>query len=962
MYLFVSGSMAASSASDSGLTAKDICQWFTEAEQKRRIMPVWMKVVVQKAQYGPGEWVHATWANLCELLREMKFDFDFVLAALKTHLQEMQALPPQQTNAPRKAAKTKQASQTNTSVQRVEIAVVSAEAPQLAAGQGAEPVSAVNPAAACDQDKNHLQPNSAAAGQFHSEKPEAIRCSYGSILSGGPLAQARDGKTRRRPRWDFALRLERFKEHLVRVTSTMQPVRMRDLYESFREQEGVSIEEQPSTAMKALLRTIFEDVKGIEYLLQSEAEPAPSFSPARTPDRKVIVAGKANVLGKSVYIYQNQIPKKYLCKEGRDDQANTSNTFDASSDEEQQKQEGNQNEPSTLALLKSADAEPVYHSSLSGAFDPALGSAVFGADLQYSLSLPHASDQTSGYFNSSISRNSGGAIQGCVFESESLMGGDSSKDSNDPVIRALLVSDQGLPPPVDVDSNHLGSSESSYITRNPPSSGLDALAAVAGFQIRTIPGFAESVENENTGRNSAVWGWDHSPAIDPILHDHPQNDGEAMDMDDNDAEEIRDAHNASGKMGDAGSEERGIKKTVEVQDNVPPRPELEHNEHAIGSQSSAKILQQTCCICEEKLDSTKCGSRTCPHCKSLACLKCSTITDNLSKAAKHFLGTEWQEPQHCLKCQTLDVHTSHMNGCVAMVQKATSISINRYKSQTKSEKQKSRNLCYHAGLLFADGLPCSGVKVTPEFRHTVIEMVRFEIENNLKPSVSPWDGEVNSFPSELVLEMAKIYSRFAKVGEEIGPLRPIDKLPIIIYVSSDLGNHPSAHLWSAELMEMATSSKAEVWVLCLADPKRLEELDIDTSLYRDAVKERYKHRFMELGKLSDKDIADTVNNEIRPNVVYVCGWHQEGVRLGALARIDGAVVVQAVAHASTTGSRKVDYVLCNSRVLPEENRKYFFEKPLYIDAPFLPNSFRHFFGRHSSRLNELRTDGAVRSE
>ena len=48
-----------------------------------------------------------------------------------------------------------------------------------------------------------------------------------------------------------------------------------------------------------------------------------------------------------------------------------------------------------------------------------------------------------------------------------------------------------------------------------------------------------------------MWGWDHSPAIDPILHDHPHNGGEAMDMDDNDAEEIRDAHNASGKMGDA---------------------------------------------------------------------------------------------------------------------------------------------------------------------------------------------------------------------------------------------------------------------------------------------------------------------------------------------------------------------------------------------------------------------------
>ena len=119
---------------------------------------------------------------------------------------------------------------------------------------------------------------------------------------------------------------------------------------------------------------------------------------------------------------------------------------------------------------------------------------------------------------------------------------------------------------------------------------------------------------------------------------------------------------------------------------------------------------------------------------------------------------------------------------------------------------------------------------------------------------------------------------------------------------------------------------------------------------------------MELGKLNDKEIAYKVNNEIRPNVVYVCGWHQEGVRLGALARINGAVFVQAVAHASTTGSSKVDYVLCNSRVLPEENKDNFCEKLLYIEAPFLPNSFRHFFVRHSSRLYELRTDEAVRSE
>ena len=128
---------------------------------------------------------------------------------------------------------------------------------------------------------------------------------------GRPLAQARElGKKKRRPRKDYADRLDRFKEHLAQVTSTMRPVRVRDLYESFRKQLGVCTGEQSSTSLKALLRSIFADVKGIEYILQSEEEPAQSFIPDISPDREMIVAGVANVLGKSVYIYKNRVRKK----------------------------------------------------------------------------------------------------------------------------------------------------------------------------------------------------------------------------------------------------------------------------------------------------------------------------------------------------------------------------------------------------------------------------------------------------------------------------------------------------------------------------------------------------------------------------------------------------------------------------------------------------------------------------
>ena len=389
-----------------------------------------------------------------------------------------------------------------------------------------------------------------------------------------------------------------------------------------------------------------------------------------------------------------------------------------------------------------------------------------------------------------------------------------------------------------------------------------------------------------------------------------------------------------------------------------------HNTQETDLQRAAQKLD-TCLVGADGPNSP-CGStpgRICPNCGAAACSNCATITDDVRDATIQFLGegAEWKE-LHCLKCQNLHVHTSRIHRCVAKVQEAISISIERFEKKDRNNRKKCKDLWYYAGLLFVDGLPCSGVQVPSDFRDKIMEMVRFEMRMRLKPSVSPWDGEVNSFPPELILSMAKSFSCSPKVGEVIGPLRPIDKLPIICYASSDLGNHPSAHLGSAELIEMATSSEAVVWVLCLADPKRLEALDIDSSPYRAALKESYGDRFRELGKLSDKEIAIKVNNEIRPNIVYVCGWHQEGVRLGALARINCAVFVQAVAHASTTGSRKVDYVLCNSRVLPEENRKDFCEKPLYIDAPFLPNSFLRFFNQFSSRLNQLRTNGAVRSE
>jgi predicted O-linked N-acetylglucosamine transferase (SPINDLY family) len=95
-------------------------------------------------------------------------------------------------------------------------------------------------------------------------------------------------------------------------------------------------------------------------------------------------------------------------------------------------------------------------------------------------------------------------------------------------------------------------------------------------------------------------------------------------------------------------------------------------------------------------------------------------------------------------------------------------------------------------------------------------------------------------------------------------------------------------------------------------------------------------------------------------VIYLAGFHQDGDRIAVFEGVTCAVIVQAVAHASTTGSMGVHRLLCNNEVLPTGMQKYFTERFLYIDGPFLPNSFKTFFLHDVERLSQLRNNAEIR--
>jgi hypothetical protein len=86
------------------------------------------------------------------------------------------------------------------------------------------------------------------------------------------------------------------------------------------------------------------------------------------------------------------------------------------------------------------------------------------------------------------------------------------------------------------------------------------------------------------------------------------------------------------------------------------------------------------------------------------------------------------------------------------------------------------------------------------------------------------------------LSVAKSYARRFKLRQSVTLDERKDRQRIILFVSADLGDHPTAHLMSAELMEMQNSERAYVWLLCIAKQDRLAALNSSSSPYRIELK------------------------------------------------------------------------------------------------------------------------------
>ena len=488
-------------------------------------------------------------------------------------------------------------------------------------------------------------------------------------------------------------------------------------------------------------------------------------------------------------------------------------------------------------------------------------------------------------------------------------------------------------------------------TRNPPSLPAGSLHTAANAEAPVTT--AAAVMDVKGGEEMEI--------VSPNNLESKNARGGLLDVDTPSAVEPdgKGVHLEERKMLDEGGRSMEQEASAEISTvTVGEGPALRHDTAApSGTTMGPEHEQGTgCCICSDQ----SAVQRTCPTCNSRICGSCAGFSIGLFEAALPFLSKNQPQAWNklgCLNCKGVESQDAILKSSFEVVAEAVKTSL----SSTKFKGDEQRTLWYEVGKTISDAR-ASGVEPPDILVTAALDMLNHELKmkgrrKDQLPSVSPWDGMVFGLSASLILELSKAYAR-RKPLKPTGRLRELDGEFVIAFISADLVDHSTMHLVAADLMEM--SKLAKLKVLCVAKPERVGSMN-PISPYRHAIMECCGENFLEVGHLSDQEIAQKLT-AANPHIILHTGCHQDADRVNVLLGGLRALAVQYVGHAGTTGYSRFDYILGSKTTLPEENKHHFTETRLLMDAPFHGNSFRQFFKHAVDGLHVLRTDPEVRSK
>ncbi len=201
-------------------------------------------------------------------------------------------------------------------------------------------------------------------------------------------------------------------------------------------------------------------------------------------------------------------------------------------------------------------------------------------------------------------------------------------------------------------------------------------------------------------------------------------------------------------------------------------------------------------------------------------------------------------------------------------------------------------------------------------------------KEELVKGTSPLAMLAASDDPEAQLACSRRFVQYKYPCEAVEPLAPPggyrhDKIRIG-YLSSNLSTH-AVSLLTVELFELHDRSRFEVYGFCWSHE--------DGTAFRQRVINGFDH-FIRIGALGDKEAAECIRSHEIDILVDLHGL-TSGARPLILSYRPAPVQATYLGFPGPTGIPWIDYVVADRYMIPEEESRYYGEKPLY-----LPNCFQ----------------------
>nr|CCA22532.1 predicted protein putative [Albugo laibachii Nc14] len=209
-------------------------------------------------------------------------------------------------------------------------------------------------------------------------------------------------------------------------------------------------------------------------------------------------------------------------------------------------------------------------------------------------------------------------------------------------------------------------------------------------------------------------------------------------------------------------------------------------------------------------------------------------------------------------------------------------------------------------------------------------------KENVLPSVQPFHALVYPLSMHCFLEIAKRYASRAKMNVQLvdfkvhqSPLKLPNERIRIGYVSSDLGNHPLAHLMQS-VFGMHRRSHFDIF--CYSTTPN------DHSCWRKKIASEAEH-FIDLSQVSNGEAAERILRDGIHILVNLNGY-TKGARNEIFALGPAPVQVSYMGFCGTLGAEYIQYMVGDKVVVPPENRQFFTEKIISMPHSYFCNDHK----------------------